>query len=629
MLRNGLQTSRQTQSRRRQGQGIEYVDQLYQSGIINAIDRAFAEMIHRRLGGIDPWVAVAAGLVSRAAASGDVCLDLATVARDGFQAPDSSKRMPIPISLEQWLEKLSATPAVGFQCENKPMILDGNRIYLQRYWKYENGVAQGILQRCTATTPPTGVCPHDLSAAPPFSQGDDDQQRAVQAALTSRFTVISGGPGTGKTFTIARIIQALQHWNSGCNLRVKLAAPTGKAAARLQEALDQAFEALEKNRAPIKAGDFRAQTIHRLLGAIPGTIGFRHNAANPLSAEVVIVDEASMVDLALMAKLIQAVPASCRLILVGDKDQLASVEAGAVLGDICWGLNGESPQKPWAESKSADQGGQTGTGTKLSDHIVILKKSYRFNAQSGIEALGAAVNAGDGERAISLLESDRYGDIMMARYTTGRDMENALERLVMEKIAPLFDHHDPQTALQQLNTLKILTPLRKGPLGVEALNHWVEQILARHGVIDPARDGASAWYSGRPVMITCNDYYHRLFNGDVGITFDTGTGRSRNLQVLFAQADQTLKPLAPEQLPAHETVYAMTVHKSQGTEFEKVLLVLPEIDVPLLTRELVYTAVTRARRQVEIWGDPGLLEKAVSRRIRRASGLHHILWPQA
>ena len=199
----------------------------------------------------------------------------------------------------------------------------------------------------------------------------------------------------------------------------------------------------------------------------------------------------------------------------------------------------------------------------------------------------------------------------------------------MERIAPAFLQDDPHKALDQLNTIKILTPLRKGPTGVETLNQRVEQILSRRGVIDPLRPANGPWYSGRPVMITCNDYYHNLYNGDVGLTFGSHEdGRRSRLQVLFPDAGQKLKSFAPEQLPANETVYAMTVHKSQGTEFEKVLLVLPDMDVPLLTRELVYTAVTRARRQVEIWGRADLLKKAIGRRIERASGLRWILWPE-
>ncbi len=611
---------------------MKTVDHLYESGLINEIDRAFAEMLNRRLGGIEPWVALAAALVSRAAASGDVCLDLAALTREGFNASESQVVVPVEIPLERWIEKLSRSPAVGTLNEKKPMILDGSRLYLQRYWMYENLVAQGILERCSQIKDSSNALkPSGRSAPPLLPEGDVDQQKAIRAALTKRFAVISGGPGTGKTFTIAQIILALHGLHGDGSLRIKLAGPTGKAAARLQEALGQAFEALQNNGREIPADVFHAQaipqTIHRLLGAIPGKAQFLFNAENQLPADVVIVDEASMIDLALMAKLIQAVPASARLILVGDKDQLASVEAGAVLGDICGGLQANDSKDTAEGSKEKPDFGGGDHETGIGAHIVMLKKNYRFDANSGIDALGSAVNAGDVARSLALLERNAKRDIALRPFSSRKDMEVALERLVIEKIAPAFSVHDARKALQQLNALKILTPLRKGPRGVQALNHWVEQILVRHGVVEPLQASATEWYSGRPVMITTNDYYHNLFNGDVGIAMDNPTDRPPMLQVIFPDQKQGLKTLAPEQLPAHETVYAMTVHKCQGTEFDSIVLVMPDADIPLLTREMLYTAITRARKRVEIWGCADLLKKAIPRRIRRASGLRQALWP--
>ena len=336
-----------------------------------------------------------------------------------------------------------------------------------------------------------------------------------------------------------------------------------------------------------------------------------------------------MIDLSLMAKLIQAVPASARLVLVGDKDQLASVEAGAVLGDICGGLTARESVELESGPGEEPASGSRYRGTGFSNHIVVLKKNYRFDADSGIDALAAAVNAGDADRSLALLESELKGSIAMRHYHSRKEMGVALERLVIEKIAPAFKVGDPLKALQQINTLKILTPLRKGPVGVLALNQWVEQILVRHDVIEPLQASMPAWYSGRPVMITSNDYYHNLFNGDVGIAMAAPAARSPMLQVFFPDQKQGIKSLVPEQLPGHETVYAMTVHKGQGTEFDCVVLILPDVDVPILTRELLYTAITRARRQVEIWGHAGVLKKAIGRRIRRASGLRESLWPNS
>lgn len=604
------------------------VEQLYRSGVINAVDRAFAQMLDRRLGGIDPLVQLAAALVSKATAAGDVCLDLVILTREGLRPSDTSTTIPLETTLERWMDKLSVSPAVGARLDHKPMILDGSRLYLQRYWQYETAVARGILERCTGSAPssrsipPYGVSGDDLPGA-----GDPDQRRAVTAALNRRFAVISGGPGTGKTFTVAQIIVWLQRLSPARNVRIKIAAPTGKAAARLQEALDQAFETLRQMNMEIADDICQAETIHRMLGAVPGRTRFRYNDRKQLPADVVIVDEASMIDLALMAKLVQAVPTCARLILVGDKDQLASVEAGAVLGDICAGLQTEdvlhkSPGMPGATFSRAS------LDRPLAGHIVVLKKNYRFDADSGINELGAAVNAGDAARAMKLLDNDAKHDIVLKSFHAREDMEASLQRLVMEKIAPAFDMHDPMEALQQINAMKILTPLRQGSEGVRSLNQWIERILIRNDVIEPDPGGDGQWYAGRPVMIACNDYYHNLFNGDVGMTMAGRLNGDRSLKVFFPDATRNVRALVPEQLPAHETVYAMTVHKSQGTEFDMVVLIMPDMDVPLLTRELLYTAVTRARKRVEIWGRREILEKTVARRIRRASGLKQALWAE-
>ncbi len=603
------------------------VEQLYQAGLIKEIDRAFARMLDRRLGGIDPMVGLAAALVSRATAAGDVCLDLAALTRDGFRTSDATAAIRVETTLEQWIDKLSVSPAVGTPHDEKPMILDGNRLYLQRYWKYENAVAREILDRCTRIDPSSDpLPPFTLAENDLFAKSDADQRRAVEVALNHRFAVISGGPGTGKTFTVAQIIAWLQQLSLDRKMRIRIAAPTGKAAARLQEALDQAFKILHQMGVKIPVQVCLAETIHRMLGAVPGKTRFFYNDALQLPADVVIVDEASMIDLALMAKLIRAVPASARLILVGDKDQLASVEAGAVLGDICAGLQAASEMDKAPETEGP-AGCPADHGRPLADHIVVLEKNYRFDAAGGINKLGAAVNAGDADRTLALLNDNAANDIVLRSFATRGDMEAALAKLVMEKIAPAFGVHDPAQALRQINGMKILTPLRHGPAGVQALNQQVERILIRNDVIAPYPAGDGRWYSGRPVMIVCNDYYHNLFNGDMGIVKGESIHGPRSFKVFFAGSSMDSKTLVPEQLPAHETVYAMTVHKSQGTEFDVVVLVLPDLDVPLLTRELLYTAVTRARRRVEIWGRRDILEKAVSRRIRRVSGLRQALWP--
>ena len=505
------------------------------------------------------------------------------------------------------------------------MIIDGNRLYLQRYWKYETMVAEAILTRCAP------VDAHDRDRQWSHQPGsgwpdtDPDQQRAIAAALSQRFTVISGGPGTGKTFTIAQIIALIDTLQTVPPKRILLAAPTGKAAARLQEALEKAFRSLsEKN----IAGKIRikAQTIHRLLGAIPNTSRFRHNADNPLAADVVIVDEASMIDLAMMSTLMDAVPPSARLILVGDKDQLASVEAGAVLGDICGGNVMTLGMVAADDDATLPDGRGNVPSAGISANIIVLRKNYRFGEHSGIHRLGQAVKNGDADLALSLLRNSEFPDIVCKTMVSGSDFENALTEKAVNEIEPLFSIGALPDLIAKSMDFKILTAVRKGPVGVESLNAMVEDNLMARGAIHSGSASDSAWYHGKPVMISRNDYYQNLFNGDIGIAVAGDRGDSGDIRVAFERGRDNIHYLVPEQLPPHETVYAMTVHKSQGTEFDKVVLILPDNDIPLLTRELIYTAITRARLSVEIWAREDILKHAIGRCTVRASGLRSALW---
>lgn len=598
------------------------LDTLYNSGLLNEIDHAFGKLIHRLADTRDPWVALAAALVSRASAEGDACLDLALICKHGIQAAETDRKIPLGISLDPWRNILSASSAVGNKNDNTPMILDGNRLYLQRYWNYEHQVAEAIQNRCQPLRPE--ISPTIAKTIPTqlMAEGDPEQWRAVRAALGQRLTVITGGPGTGKTTTIAKIILLLHHPESVRRPDIALAAPTGKAAARMQDALDSTFEVLLRDHpGQLPVERIKSQTLHRLLGAMPGKTRYRYHQDNPLPADVIIVDEASMIDLALMAKLMQAVSPSARLILVGDKDQLASVEAGSVLGDICAGISGDNGSKKHPVSKS-----KAVAGNHLADHIVVLGKSYRFGAGSGIGRLAGAINAGEGRQALALLEDPEKRDVVFKNITGLQELEKALGQVVSGDIAPAFAMDEPHRRLRHFNTLKILSPVRKGPFGVVALNQMVENVLGRLGCIQWLSAQEDPWYPGRPVMLMRNDYHHNLFNGDVGVAM-AHAGGPTPMRVAFTQGKGGIQWLTPEQLPAHETVYAMTVHKSQGTEFNRVVLVLPDRDIPLLTRELIYTAVTRARKRVEIWGDPDILIASVKRRIRRASGLRQALWP--
>ncbi len=581
------------------------------SEAFDSLDREFAALLQRLEPRASEGLALAAMLVSRAIRTGHVCIDLRhpPALETGPAAP---ARMP---AFDVWRAELASASVVGTPGEFKPLILDPHgRLYLHRYWIYETLVADGIQSRLTSpgAPPQSTVGLLDRYFGPENPNAPDWQRCAVETALSRRFTVISGGPGTGKTHTIAILVAALLESAGRPAPRIALAAPTGKAAIRLQEALQVARQSL-----PCPA-EIRAQfpesatTVHRLLGAVPGAVEPRYNASHPLPFDVILIDEASMVDLALMAKLFAACRLATRLVLVGDMDQLASVEAGAVLGDICDGVRtGSEP--------SHDQ--RKITRQDLRASIVPLRKNHRFRDGEGIAALSQALNPGDADTALQHLNSGGSG----ALHSRPLPAPEALARALQEMISPQFDAllalaSRPEEALRQLAGFRMLCALRTGPYGTEAINTGIENLLRQDGRIR----STTPFYPGRPVLILRNDYNLRLFNGDVGLVLphpDTG-----ELRAWFLDAEGRAHDFAPGRLPEHETVFAMTVHKSQGSEFQDLLMILPDRDSPVLTRELIYTGVTRARRRVELWLDEPTLRLALARRTERASGLASRLW---
>jgi exodeoxyribonuclease V alpha subunit len=604
------------------------IETLMEEGFFSGLDIHFARFMMNLSGGDSPGFFLAAALTSRARSQGNVCLDLASAAGRALEAGRAEK-IVCP-SIEDWILHIESNPVVGRPGEYKPLILDGTRLYLYRYWDYEKKLADFIRSRAIGHEGHIDVkCLKDGldRLFPPEKSGETDWQRvAAVLSVAGKFCVISGGPGTGKTFTVAKILALLLEQPGARNLRIALTAPTGKAAQRLKEAIRGVRDQIDcKDHVKASIPD-DASTIHRLLGAVPGSPYFRYNAENPLPVDVVVVDEASMVDLALLSKLTQAIPGDACLILLGDRNQLASVEAGAILGDIC--DSGKIPayspsfKKLLKETAGIELNGPEGRREGgLIDSIVELKKSYRFGAGSGIGPLSRAVNEGNGEKALTFLRSEQYTDIRWKEIPPPDILPRAMKDLILSAFAGGLKTTDPNTAFDLFSRFRILSALREGPYGVHALNLIVEKVLRGEKLV--RRDGV--WYAGRPVMITENDYNLGLFNGDVGIVLPDPDNRNE-LRVFFLLAEGTLRKFEPLRLPSHETVYAMTVHKSQGSEFVRVLLMLSDRPSPVLTRELIYTAITRAKEHVEIWGSETVFAAAVSRRIERASGLRDILW---
>ena len=625
------------------------LEDLRKAKLLGPLDEHCARTLCRIAGDERPSVLLAAAVAVRQIGLGHVCTDLHSLAaRQQLVADDgvTTHEVSWP-DVARWLDELRESPVVGDPSgvERRPLVLDAaGRLYLRRYHEHEQRLADALRARAAAVEPETdeelleevlsrlfarGSSDTAATRAPQVASrrrkeevpadaqlalglaGRDEQRDAARRAATRRLCVISGGPGTGKTSTVVKILALLveQRLQAGRRApRVLLLAPTGKAAMRLSDAIRRATNGLACSDAVRAAIPQEAATIHRALGSIAGSsTRFRSDAKHPLRADVVLVDEASMVDLALMARLVDAVPHDARLILLGDKDQLASVEAGAVLGEIC----------------SLAGGGHRGTemspgASAIAASTVELTRSYRYRPGSGIEALANAINRGEAERALHVLSEPAFGDVERSDPVPGAALSERLRTEVLEGGRAYLAPSSGKDRLAALERFRVLCAHRSGPHGVVTTNGEIETLLADAHLID-RRLGPT--YAGRPVMITRNDYQLQLFNGDVGTIVE----RQGKLLAAFVAAGDEERHYSPARLPPHETVFAMTIHKSQGSEFDHVAVLLGDRSSPLLTRELLYTAVTRAQRKVTLYATEAVLREAIERRTERGSGLRDAL----
>ncbi|WP_212632030.1 exodeoxyribonuclease V subunit alpha [Pseudomonas sp. KB-10] len=648
-------------------------------GWLRELDRALAQLFAELDPDASPLLLLGAALASHQLGQGHVCLDLAaTLANPDFtlslppEGEDAQEALILPsqvlagLSLESWLAACAGSSLL--ESEGAPLVLSGACLYMRRYWNYERQVAGDIARRLQASAAaPSDLATRLASLFPDALVVDgqrqtDWQKLACAMAAQGRFTLITGGPGTGKTTTVVRLLALLQEaaMATGEPLRLSLAAPTGKAAARLTESIGAQVQSLALDERVREQIPTLVTTLHRLLGSRPGSRHFRHDAANPLPLDVLVVDEASMIDLEMMASLLGALPAHARLILLGDKDQLASVEAGAVLGDLCREAESggySEATRAWLESQTGERLDDPAliSGNKaLAQHIVMLRHSRRFGSGSGIGRLARAVNQGDAQSARATLATGA-GDLHVLRLSGEQD--RALERLLIGGLGEAeprpqgYAHYlqlmqaqrpEPDAGeqawddwagrvLAAFDQFQLLCAVRKGAWGVEALNERIAQALVRRSLLEQSH----GWYEGRPVLVTRNDYSLGLMNGDIGIALrlpeppeSPGAPMRKVLRVVFPRNDGSgaLRHILPSRLSAVETVFAMTVHKSQGSEFAHCALILPDSLNPVLTKELIYTGITRARDWFSlIESRAGIFEQAVQRRVERRSGLREAL----
>lgn len=563
-------------------------------------------------GGAADVVALTAALLSSERLRGRSCLRLDEWAGRLFPE-EGGVTMP---SLKDWAHALRASALAGDGVRVTPLVLDPDgRVYLYRYWRAERRLAAQIKTRLAR---PAEDDDFDR-LAPPFRrwfpegpQDPDLQAVAAAACLWRRFAVISGGPGTGKTTTLARVMALLLARDP--QTRIALAAPTGKAAARMTDAIAAAVRALDMPDALRQSLTVEAHTIHRLLDYTPNDDRFRRNAERPIAADAIIIDEASMVDLLLMSALFDAARPEARIILVGDSRQLASVETGYVLGDLCAAAEPAGKSRAFAAAFRRLSSRALPTQPKVSplrDAVVELTWNWRFKEQPGISDFAAAVRVGDGPKATEVLNRAPGKDLIHLPPSKFPRAANAVSEL-LPALRAVMEAGSAEEALDRLASTRILCAVRRGAWGVDAFNAAVETALRTAGFAV-----RGDLYPGRPVMVTANDYNVSLFNGDLGILWP----ENGMLRAWFRDPRGSLRALAPARLPPHETAWAMTIHKAQGSEFAQTLLVLPDRDVPILTRELLYTGVTRARQCVRLLASIETLTLCIERSAARPSGL--------
>ena len=557
----------------------------------------FAQFIYRLDQSDDQLVAITAALLSEVMSLGNMCLNLAQVNTENHILSND-----LPEHSADWINQLKQSHIVGKVGEYTPLILtDDGLLYTYRYWQDEQTIARGLQHRLNPLNEINLTQMHTDFADWQSHQTDqiDWQKVAVFMALTRQFCIISGGPGTGKTTIVLRLLQLLNKQDP--DLNISLAAPTGKAAARLQQATSH------------KGHHYEAKTLHRLLGISEHKEKGRYDSQNPLPVDVLIVDEASMIDSSLMALLLSALPQHARLILLGDSQQLASVESGSILSNLCQHPNQFSTKfAQQLTTTTAIQLADIATdNTALIDSVVALQHSYRFDEHSQIGQLARTVQSGDIQAVYNVLT-----DELWQSQCDNTRIQQAVLAGYQNYFEAVHQHQDPVECLNLFERYRVLCALKQGPQSVAAVNQLIERFLH-----SKAWRTQQAFYHGRPIMISQNDYQQGLFNGDTGLILQNSSGQLHGYFLI----DNVIKQVDINRLPAHDTAFAITIHKSQGSEFDNITILLPEEDSPLLNRELLYTAITRSKNSLRLICTDLCLTKTVEQQHQRESGLAKLM----
>ena len=559
----------------------------------------------------DLWLII---LVNLEISRGNVCLDLEGLAEKNLQLGWNEFA-----GKQECLQRITSSAVVASASlagdTQKPLVFDLNKLYLNRFYSYERSIAERLLnmsqhdERLTET---------DIDTLDKLFGEADKQDYQKLAALVSglhRLCIISGGPGTGKTWTVSKILAFLVMRQP--KAKIKLAAPTGKAAARLTESIVNLQQHLAIDESIKQRIPAVAVTLHRLLAINRFTHQPRFNRSHKLDCDLVVVDEASMIDQQLMAQLCMALPDHARLILLGDKDQLSSVEAGSVFADLCGGLTEtqfRQQQLAWCNRNWGYAVPEYQQQFALADQVVVLTKSHRFDDSSAIGQLAKLIKQGDSDNSMKILQQPGHRETLVWRQLTDNDIAAQLQQQPLTLACSMHQAGSISQAFGIFQQYQILCAVWKGAAGVDSINQQLEDGVKRARVI--SRD--TELYPGKPLMMTSNAYQYDIHNGDIGIVWPDS---SNDMKIWFQLGEEDYRVLSLSQCPDYKTAYAMTVHKAQGSEFEKVLLILPSVEVAVSTRELFYTGITRASKSVEIWASEDMIRSAIQSKTQRVSGL--------